>query len=158
MLSKLKVTVRNIKIHQLSFRDPLTSPTGSSYLSLVWPVAFVASRKEIGWCMLENDFSFRPVLTMTVFSENLHTGYYTASNVLYVWWGNTNCFLFQVRPGAGREVSPGLSLFALSQSTPHPGVSPLMLESWVPVPRTFACLVCMMGKPWERKLTTSKEE
>lgn len=126
---------------KLSLGNPLTSPTGQG---LVWPVIFVSSGKErclfaqIGWCMLENDFSFRAVPTMTVFSENLHTGNCTASNALYEQWGNTNCFLFQVRPGAGKEVSSGL--FALPEGKSHPGVSSFVLESWVPVPRTFSCL------------------
>lgn len=62
--------------------------------------------------------------------------------------------LFRVSPGAGKKVSSGLSLFGLSLCTPHPGVSPSHVpESWVPVPRTFACFWCLW---WQSSGKTSR--
>lgn len=126
------------------FEKP-TDITNRKFIFIPCVTSYFCTKRErdfakIEWIVLENDFSFRPVLTITVFSENLHTGDCTASNTLYGQWGNS---LFQVRPDAGKEVSSGLSLFALPWCTPHPGVSPLVLEFWVPVPRTFACLWCV---------------
>lgn len=79
-----------------------------------------------------------------LFSAKTYTQVVAQHQTLYGQWGNTNCFLFQIRPGAGKEVT--LVYLYL-----------LVLESWVPVPRTFACL-CVMGKPWENQLTASKED
>ena len=84
--------------------------------------------RKVGWCMLENDFGFRHILfsmktyTQVIAQQQAHRN--------DVQWGNTNCFLFQPRPGAGKGVRSGLALFALYFHTAHHMLELVLVMCW----------------------------